>query len=89
MPAAEHILPNNEPNWRQVYKETKQDMSKINNDFKINQSYKSQNIDIDYFIEGLQTEANKVVSENTTKIMHNDFSNFRNWVLQRHIFIAD
>ena len=45
---------------------------------------------MDYFISGLGTEANRVASAKITQIMRNDSSDiYRDWVLQRHIFIFD
>ena len=60
--------------WREVKEQTKQDDSKINNDFKINQKL-NHNMEIGYFIAGPETEADMVVSAKTAQIMHNGFSN--------------
>ena len=65
----------NRQKWRQINEYTKQDRSPIYKDFKINlHCNHKNNTEIDYFIAGLETEADRATSEKTTKTMHNKYS---------------
>ena len=67
--------------------QTKQYKSQINSSFKINPHLNHKiNTEIDYFIA--ETDDEKVASAKTAQTVHIEQYIYRNWVLQRHIFIA-
>ena len=54
---------------------TKKDKSKIKKDFKINLHHNHKiNMEIDYFVAGLEMEANEAIGAKKTKILHNDYN---------------
>ena len=72
-------------------KKTKQDKSKINNEFKINPYfYHKISMEMDFFTAHPETETKKAASAKSTQVKYNGYSDsFKRTKGKGHIFIAN